>query len=165
MDEWPELEECASILADLLTSHIVQVFFEYDSSQPDFPADLFVVHPDLPSLSDVQTKLLNGNYESGQQFCEEVVAIFNTFITFFAGAVSGKGRQWSGAAEHLKTQFIKRARAASSRGRREALKSAVRHCRSLLDNPLGDRFEQTTTMEVRPRNLDMLGKVNPRRYY
>jgi hypothetical protein len=163
--EWPELEECSSILANLLRNSVAQLFFEYDSSRPEFPTELFVANPNLPNLSDVQTKLLNGNYESGQQFCEEVIAIFDTFLTFFENDIGGNGRLWHGVADHLKTKFVKHAHAASSHGRRETIEEAARSCRHLLDNPFGERFEQSSTMETRSYRHDMLGKINPRRYY
>jgi hypothetical protein len=164
-DEFPELEQCRGIIEKLRESAVASLFITYDPNRPDFPKRFFDANPNIPSLSFLESKLLGGGYKSSKEFHDEVVSVFDTFLAYFQDDTTQNGRAWEMGADHVKSKFLKYFHAASPAGKRAAREVARRECRALLENPLGGRFEQTTTMETAPAQHDMLRKVNPRNYY
>jgi hypothetical protein len=162
-DDCPSLEQCAAVMGTLHESSVAQLFFEYNPAVPDYPGELFQAHPGLPTLSELEAKLLAGGYERPRQFCDEVVAVLDIFVAALTDAPDHGTRGWACCAEAVKSMFLKRiwkCTQAAEQQQRE-------HMRSLMANPLGGCFERTGTMPI-PESLPSNGfprKINPRRYY
>jgi hypothetical protein len=166
-DDLPSLEQCAGVMTALRESHVAQLFFNLNSAADDFPHQVLQGDPWIPSLSELEARLLAGSYQSPRQFRDDVVAVFDIFIIRLKDDPALTARAWANTAEALKSDFLKRIWKCTRAGEMETIERNRQLLRSLVDNPLGECFEHTSTMSIPdPLEVDYFPqKINPRVYY
>jgi hypothetical protein len=102
-----DLSQCERVLTKLSSLGITKFFLTYERTCQDYPDDFFRANPGFPSLTDVATKLQQGEYGCPDDFYWEVWHIFNTFAAFHKDRETRVARLFWALAEEVVISFMK----------------------------------------------------------